>query len=489
MASTRVYQEIFQQVARRAGDLSISITDIAGDLESVSATVSAQAEWYSGLRQRAQAMRVASEDIAAVASRSKDHLSDICDEVATSHRTAHQALKDINDLIASVGTMAEQLDPLDAAMSAVGQVTQVIDAIANKTNLLALNATIEAARAGEQGRSFAVVAGEIKLLARQTREATARINSTLNDLGKRIRHLQEVGRASQERSRSVHAGAQGLEQVVQRVAEVISTLQGGTTEVAEGAEAVKNQAQETAATLDDLAYGVNRSRNVLMRTTERIAQVRHQGERLFALTAEAGIETQETPFIASAQQTAAQLGRVLEQALRQGRISQEQLFSEHYVPLPNTNPPQFLAPFTALTDELFTPIQEKLLATNSRIAFCAAVDRNGYLPTHNQKFSQPQGADVVWNTANCRNRRIFNDRVGLAAGQNRQSFLLQTYRRDMGNGQFVMMRDVSAPIAVNGRHWGGFRVGYRLEVASDEASTTASPPAIAAPTAMQQRAG
>ena len=99
---------------------------------------------------------------------------------------------------------------------------------------------------------------------------------------------------------------------------------------------------------------------------------------------------------------------------------------------------------------------------DKRIAFCAAVDRNGYLPTHNAIYSQPQGSDPVWNAANCRNRRIFNDRTGLSAGRSTRPFLLQTYRRDMGGGQFALMKDCSAPITVNGRHWGGLRVAYKV---------------------------
>jgi methyl-accepting chemotaxis protein len=102
-----------------------------------------------------------------------------------------------------------------------------------------------------------------------------------------------------------------------------------------------------------------------------------------------------------------------------------------------------------------------VLALDPRIVCCAAVDRNGFLPTHNRKFSQPQGGDVTWNTANCRNRRLFNDRVGLAAGRSTKKFLMQSYRRDMGGGQFVAMKDVSAPINVAGRHWGGLRIAYK----------------------------
>src|SRR3546814_11541910 len=125
--------------------------------------------------------------------------------------------------------------------------------------------------------------------------------------------------------------------------------------------------------------------------------------------------------------------------------------------------------FTQFTDAVLPAIQEKAAAADERIAFCAAVDENGYLPTHNRKFSQPQRpGDAAWNTANCRNRRIFNDRVGLSAGRNVEPFLLQTYRRDMGAGQFVLMKDISAPITVNGRHWGGLRLAIRVSPRSSE---------------------
>ena len=118
--------------------------------------------------------------------------------------------------------------------------------------------------------------------------------------------------------------------------------------------------------------------------------------------------------------------------------------------------------FTQFTDRTLPDLQEEALKLSDRVVFCAAVDENGYLPTHNRKFSQPQRPnDPGWNAANCRNRRIFNDRVGLTAGQSKRPFALHAYRRDMGNGSFVMMKDVSAPIVVMGRHWGGLRLAYR----------------------------
>jgi methyl-accepting chemotaxis protein len=138
------------------------------------------------------------------------------------------------------------------------------------------------------------------------------------------------------------------------------------------------------------------------------------------------------------------------------------LFDEDYRPIPGTDPEQVLTRFTAFTDRVLPPVQEPVLGFDARIVFCAALDRNGYLPTHNRIYSQQQGDDPVWNAANCRNRRIFSDRTGLGAGRNTRPFLLQTYRRDMGGGNFALMKDLSAPITVRGRHWGGLRIGYKV---------------------------
>ena len=113
-------------------------------------------------------------------------------------------------------------------------------------------------------------------------------------------------------------------------------------------------------------------------------------------------------------------------------------------------------------DEILTPIYDRALEFDSQVVFCMSVDENGFCPTHNTKFSRPQVNDPIWNAANCRNRRFFKDRVGLAVGRNRKPFLVQAYQRDMGGGRFMPMVDASAPITVKGRHWGGLRLAYAL---------------------------
>src|SRR3546814_15009288 len=97
-----------------------------------------------------------------------------------------------------------------------------------------------------------------------------------------------------------------------------------------------------------------------------------------------------------------------------GRIDMASLFDRRYDPIPGSDPVQYMTRFTQFTDAVLPAIQEKAAAADERIAFCAAVDENGYLPTHNRTFSQPQRpGDAAWNTAHCRNRRLFNNSVGL----------------------------------------------------------------------------
>jgi methyl-accepting chemotaxis protein len=175
------------------------------------------------------------------------------------------------------------------------------------------------------------------------------------------------------------------------------------------------------------------------------------------------IRAENQEFVDRAIEAAAAVSRTIEDAVKAGRLTREALFDTEYVPIAGTNPIQFRTRALELLEALLPPIQEPLLASDRRMTFCAAVDRNAYLPVHNRIYSQPQKADdVAWNTANCRNRRIFDDRAGLCAARNVRPALIQSYARDMGNGITVMMREIDAPIRVFGKHWGGLRTAYKL---------------------------
>ena len=158
---------------------------------------------------------------------------------------------------------------------------------------------------------------------------------------------------------------------------------------------------------------------------------------------------------------AGELGKVLETGLRNKEVEHDDLFSPRYESIAGSDPKQFMTPYIAFTDRNFTPLQEAVLEKDKHIVFAAGVDFNGYLPTHNKIYSQPQRpGEPAWNMGNCRNRRIFDDRAGLMAARNTKPHLLQTYFRDMGDS-VVFMKECDVPIMVNGEQWGNLRIGYR----------------------------
>ncbi|MGO4513705.1 methyl-accepting chemotaxis protein [Bradyrhizobium sp. 2TAF36] len=175
------------------------------------------------------------------------------------------------------------------------------------------------------------------------------------------------------------------------------------------------------------------------------------------------IHEENTEFVTRAMEAGTALTRIFEQAVARGEVRIDDLFDTDYAEIAGTNPQQYRTKYLDWADRALPPFQEAFLAKEPRMAFCAMVDRNGFLPVHNKIYSHPQRpGDTAWNTANSRNRRIFNDPAGLAAASNLRSYLVQSYARDMGNGNTVMMREIDVPIRVQGRHWGGFRTAYKL---------------------------
>jgi len=146
----------------------------------------------------------------------------------------------------------------------------------------------------------------------------------------------------------------------------------------------------------------------------------------------------------------------LEDLLTTKRLTIDQLFDTFYVPIANTYPQKYKTQYDTVTDQQIQRILDKYLATDRRILFVVIVDSNGYVPTHNSRYSRPLTGDKEIDSANNRAKRLFNDRTGLAAARNTEPFLLQQYNRDTGEAIY----DLSIPIFIHGKHWGAVRIGF-----------------------------
>jgi hypothetical protein len=158
-----------------------------------------------------------------------------------------------------------------------------------------------------------------------------------------------------------------------------------------------------------------------------------------------------------AREAGKEITKTMEGWIDRNVVPEKKLFSFLYYPQIGTNPPKFKTDYDVISDRDILPTEEKFLGKASAIVFVVLVDKNGYLPTHNNRFSQPLTGDKAVDLVNNRTKRIFNDRTGIAAARNTGPYLMQRYKRDTGE----VIVDLSVPIMLKGKHWGGLRFGYR----------------------------
>ncbi len=151
------------------------------------------------------------------------------------------------------------------------------------------------------------------------------------------------------------------------------------------------------------------------------------------------------------------ISRVLEEAIDNGVFSVADAFDESYIPIPGFDPPKYHTKYDSYLDKSILSLEDEFLKDESAV-FAVAVDRNGYLPTHNTRYQQPPTGDKEKDKVGNRTKRIFSDEVGLKAARNTTEGFLQVYHRDTGE----TMWDISTPVFVKRKHWGGFRIGYSL---------------------------
>lgn len=448
------------QLAEAAVRLGHDIVDVSGFFDGVAASAGQQTAQLAEAKRAVQGVDQASSTMIEATERLGQSIGGMVQALTESTGQLQAVMASSQSVLGWVSGLDDRLTKIDTVVDQTQTSNGRILHIAREVNILAINAKIEAARAGASGRGFAVVADAINELSQQTAKAAAFISQTVTELAEQISTLRRDARQVAEAART------GLTDLA--TAEGAMTAMSARTEESHAlADAISGDAGRMRAAMQGfgpsfraLHDGVEGQASTVGEARRRVSDLITLSETMIQKLFESGGATSDQVLVQEVMQRAARLSAALEEAVAQGQITTADLFSQTYRPVPGSDPQQLIAPFTALTDRLFPPIQEEALQLDPKVVFCAAIDRNGYLPTHNLRFSQRQGKDPVWNAAHARNRRMFTDRVGLGAGRSTAPFLMQIYRRDMGGGQFVMMKDVSAPIVVNGRHWGGLRLAF-----------------------------
>jgi len=450
-----------KKFADRIGDeidhIMIGAAETSHFIDSIKKKIDHDMQTTQEIVGRSEQTAQTTEQIAANAERASKVASEVRSESVAGRTEVDQGLRQISNARQDAQAALEMMTHLQEKSRRIHVITEVINEIAARTNLLALNAAIEAARAGEHGRGFAVVAGEVRQLAQRTKAAT-------DDIGVMVREINEEAERAASGMAALTGKVTEAAQNVERVHGLLGNIEQSAGTSQSEIEMIATASREHVETTRLIAQAILRIRDGMLATEEELPLaaksamvLTERAEALFDAATEGQAETSHDAIRLVAERAAREVGLRFEQAIGSGEISETALFERRYKPIPHTNPPKHSTAFDAFTDRVLPAIQEPILEAMPQLSYAGAVDNNGYFPTHNRKFSQPLTGNYETDLVHNRTKRIFNDRTGSRCGSSIKPFLLQTYKRDTGE----VMHDLSVPIYVNGKHWGGFRIGYR----------------------------
>jgi methyl-accepting chemotaxis protein len=355
---------------------------------------------------------------------------------------------------------------LEKKSGQIERITSAIGSIAEQTQLLALNAATEAARAGEQGRGFAMVADEVRGLAQKTAEASDEIETMVTEIGSDIRGAAGI---MSDLSAAMADGTNLTTEAGRHLADILSD----TEIVHERLQAIADGASSNRGELDHLSNSIQTAGARLQESGAQVGLVSRHAEQLSSMieTIHGRVlamdgQSQHARMQCTAQDAAYHIAGIFEAAANEGDISESELFDCGGQPAADTDTAGHQTRLDDFSDHVLPAVQEPILELNPEVIYAEPVNINGCFPTRKRRFSEDLTGDHEADLQNDRTKWIPGDGTGSRCASNTQPFLLQTYKRDTGE----VVHQISVPIYINGRHWGGFRIGYRAEAQDDEAT-------------------
>lgn len=265
-----VMHEMADTFEKSVGKVVQTVTSAATELQASSRQMSQTAtETSSQATTVAAAAEEASTNVETVASAAEELASsegEISRHVHQSSEVADHAAQQARDTKATVEKMVDEVGK-------IGTVINLIQAIAEKTNLLALNATIEAERAGESGKGFAVVASEVKTLATQTANAT-------EEIAQQINMVQSVTHDAANAISSIGQTIDQIDQIANSIATAVEEQTAATSEIARNVEQASQGTSQVTVNIQSVGYAATETGAAATQISEASSDLSRQAEIL-----------------------------------------------------------------------------------------------------------------------------------------------------------------------------------------------------------------
>lgn len=446
------------QIPISCGDVTIGCTDVADIVREVIRSSEKLREEHDELRGTVDELHKDQERVGEASDEARLLSEKAIERLGEGTALIQSSLGQINSVLELVDALSQHVTSFAAAMDQVRRSAQDIEQIAETTNILALNATIEAMRAGDAGRTFAVVAGEVKSLANDTRKATEEISATVDALGIEANSVIERIEAGSAASGDAKSSVAQIERTITSVGELVEEVDKQNDQIARSTTTISGHVDRVQNVLDSFDKAAVENETKLDRAHRRMEDLEMTANQMFDRIVHAGLSPEDSDVVALAQEKTRVFAEKVEKAIADGVLNSGDVFDTNYVEIAGSNPKRYRNRFMDWAHNHWRDLLDTITDGDQRIMAAACTDKNGYLPTHLSARSQQPTGDYEHDMAYCRNGRIILDGVDKVAKVSDAPYTMAVYHHDTDG----TVRNVYVPLHINGQRWGDFEVAYKL---------------------------